>query len=117
MKELAKKWRGIPIGLLGFKAMLCQGSVTTWSLVSFHIEFCFSYNAEDGSNYLDLAWIEGVIESLVNAKQRRVMIRWNEEKVAEGDLLVSKHRLSKRHWNPKNAQENAWREYIGSLKD
>jgi hypothetical protein len=55
-------------------------------LVSFHIEFCFSYNAEDGKNYL--AWIEGVIESIGNAKQRMVMIRWNEEKVAEGDLLV-----------------------------
>jgi hypothetical protein len=35
-----------------------------------HIEFCFSYNAEDGSK--DLAWIEGVIESIVNAKQRTV---------------------------------------------
>jgi hypothetical protein len=85
------------------------------NLVSFHIEFCFSYNAEDGSNYL--AWIEGVIESVVTAKQRMVTIRWNEEKVAEEDLLVSKHTLSKRHWNPKNAQENAWRECIGSLKD
>jgi hypothetical protein len=85
------------------------------NLVSFHIEFCFSYNPEDGSNYL--AWVEGVIESVVNAKQRMVMIRWNEEKVAEGDLLVSKHTLSKRHWNPKNTQENAWREYISSLKD
>jgi hypothetical protein len=85
------------------------------NLVGFRIEFCFSYNAEDGSNYL--AWIEGVIESIVNAKQRTVMIRWNEEKVAEGDLLVSKHTLSKRRWNPKNAQENAWREYIGDLND
>ena len=43
------------------------------NLVGFHIEFCFSYNAEDGSNYL--AWIEGVIESIVNIKQRTVMIR------------------------------------------
>jgi hypothetical protein len=85
------------------------------NLVGFRIEFCFSYNAEDGSNYL--AWIEGVIESIVNAKQRTVMIRWNGEKVAEGDLLVSKHTLSKRRWNPKNAQENAWREYIGDLND
>jgi hypothetical protein len=79
------------------------------NLVGFRIEFCFSNNAEDGSNYL--AWIESVIESIVNAKQRTVvMIRWNEEKVAEGDLLVSKHTLSKRRCNPKNAQENAWRE-------
>jgi hypothetical protein len=33
--------------------------------VGFRIEFSFSYsyNAEDGSNYL--AWIEGVIESIV----------------------------------------------------
>jgi hypothetical protein len=46
-----------------------------------------------------------------------VIIRWNEEKVAEGDLLVSKHTLSKRRWNHKNAQENAWREHIGDLKD
>jgi hypothetical protein len=58
------------------------------NLVGFHIEFCFSYNAEDGSNYL--AWIEGVIESIVNAKQRTVMIRWNEEKVAEGNFACFK---------------------------
>jgi hypothetical protein len=36
MKELAKKRRGIPIGLLCFKAMLCQGSVTTWSAFMFN---------------------------------------------------------------------------------
>jgi hypothetical protein len=62
--------------------------------------------------------VEGVIESIVNIKQRTVMMRWNEDKVAEGDLNVSKHTLSKRRWNPKNAQENAWREYtIGDLND
>jgi hypothetical protein len=45
------------------------------------------------------------------------MIRWNAEKVVEGDLLVSKHTLTKRGWNPKNAKENAWRAYIGDLDD
>jgi uncharacterized membrane protein len=85
------------------------------NLIGFHIEFCFNYSADDGSSYL--AWIEGVIESIVNIKQRTVMIRWNEDKVAEGDLKVSKHTLSKRRWNPKNAQEHAWREYIGDLNE
>jgi hypothetical protein len=53
------------------------------NLIGFQIEFCFNYSADDGSSYL--AWIEGVLESIVNIKQRTVMIRWNEDKVAEGD--------------------------------
>jgi hypothetical protein len=40
---------------------------------------------------------------VVNSKLRTVMIRWNANKVAEGDLLVSKHMLTKRGWNPKRA--------------
>jgi hypothetical protein len=61
------------------------------NLIGFQIEFCFNYSADDGSSYL--AWIEGVIESVVNIKQRTVMIRWNKDKVAEGDLHVTKHTL------------------------
>jgi hypothetical protein len=113
MNELAEKQRGILIGLLGFKAMSCQSSVTTWS--AFTLNFVSVTMLSMAVNYL--AWIKGVIEFVGNAKQRMVMIRWNEEKVAEGDLLVSKHTLSKRRWNHKNAQENAWREHIGDLKD
>jgi hypothetical protein len=40
------------------------------NLIGFQIEFCFNYSADDGSSYL--AWIEGVIESVVNIKQRTV---------------------------------------------
>ena len=83
------------------------------SLKGFKIEYCFSYFDEDGSTYP--AWCEGEIESIVNAKLRTVMIRWNPDKVAEGDLLVTKHTLTKRGWNPKKARENAWRAYIGDL--
>jgi hypothetical protein len=43
------------------------------NLIRFQIEFCFNYSADDGSSYL--AWIKGVIESIVNTKQRTVMIR------------------------------------------
>jgi hypothetical protein len=60
------------------------------NLIGFQIEFCFNYShADDGSSYL--ARIEGVIESIVNTKQRTVIIRWNKDKVAEGDLHVTKH--------------------------
>jgi hypothetical protein len=70
-------------------------------LIGFKIAFCFSYVDDEGGTYR--AWCEGVIESIVNSKLRTVMIRWNANKVAEGDLLVSKHMLTKRGWNPKRA--------------
>jgi hypothetical protein len=34
----------------------------------------------------------GVVESIVNVKTRMVMIRWNEKKVAQRDVLESKHK-------------------------
>ena len=85
------------------------------SLIGFKIEFCFSYVDDEGGTYP--AWCEGVVESIVSSKLRTVMIRWNADKVAEGDLLVSKHTLTKRGWNPKHAKENAWRAYVGELND
>jgi hypothetical protein len=85
------------------------------SLIGFKIEFCFSYVDDEGGTYP--AWCEGVIESIVNSKLRTVMIRWNADKVADGDLFVSKHTLTKHGWNPKYAKENAWRAYVGDLND
>jgi hypothetical protein len=85
------------------------------SLIGFKIEFCFSYVDDEGGTYP--AWCEGVIEFIVNSKLRTVMIRWNADKVADSDLLVSKHTLTKCGWNPKHAKENAWRAYVGDLND
>ena len=36
---------------------------------------------------------EGVVESVVNEYARTDLVRWNEDKVAKGDALVSKERL------------------------
>ena len=83
-------------------------------LVGFKIEYCFTYlDEEDGSSYS--AWCDGVIESIVSERLRTVMIRWNADKVADGDSLVSKHRLLKSCWNPKNPKQNALRDYIDGL--
>lgn len=84
------------------------------NLVGFKIEFCFTYiDDEDGSEYP--AWCDGVIESIVNERLRTVMIRWNADKVADGDQLVSRHPLLKSCWNPRNPKQNAWREHINDL--
>ena len=83
-------------------------------LIGFNIEYCFTYlDEEDGSSYP--AWCDGVIESIVSKRLRTVMIRWNANKVAEGDASVSKHPLMKSCWNPKHPKQNAWREYIDGL--
>ncbi len=69
-------------------------------LIGFNIEYCFTYlDEEDSSSYP--AWCDGVIESIVSKRLRTVMIRWNANKVAEGDASVSKHPLMKSCWNPK----------------
>jgi hypothetical protein len=74
------------------------------------------YVDDEGGTYL--AWCEGVIdESIVNSKLRTVMIKWNIDKVADGDLLLSKHTLTKRGWKPEYTKENAWRAYVGDLND
>eukprot|EP00956_Cyclotella_meneghiniana_P019143 scaffold32561_cov32-Cyclotella_meneghiniana.AAC.4 len=41
---------------------------------------------EDGGEYL--AWIDGVVERIVNAEKRMVEIRWNEQKVHEDDVKL-----------------------------
>jgi hypothetical protein len=56
---------------------------------------------------------DGVVESIVNVKTRMVMIRWNEKKVAQGDVLASKHQLGLRKWNPKTPKPGAWRKFLG----
>ena len=79
------------------------------NLVGFNIEFCFSYVDEDGGEYL--AWIDGVVEQIVNAGKRMVEIRWNEQKVHEDDVKVSRHKLQIRKWNANKA--GAWSKYLG----
>ena len=43
-----------------------------------------------------------------------VVIRWNEKKVAEGDVLMSKHKLAVWKWNPKSPTPGAWRKFLGN---
>ena len=82
------------------------------SLIGFKIKHCFTYSDDDGSTYD--GWCDGVVEKIINEKTRMVLIRWNEKKVHEGDLLVSRHKLGIRSWNPKNPKGGAWREYFGN---
>ena len=81
------------------------------SLIGFNIEYCFSYDDEDGSSYL--SWVDGHVNRIINAKPRTVEIKWNEKKVIEGDATVTRQKLGIRRWNPKNPTEGAWREYFG----
>ncbi len=79
------------------------------NLIGFNIEYCFSYVDADGGEYH--AWCDGVVERIVNAEKRMVDIRWNEEKVHEDDVKVSRHQLNIRGWNAKKV--GAWRKYVG----
>jgi hypothetical protein len=81
------------------------------TLIGFKVEYCFSYDEEDGTPYL--SWCDGKIVSIVNQKTRTVLIEWNKDKVAEGDALISKHKLLVSRWNPNIAKMGAWRAYIG----
>jgi hypothetical protein len=81
------------------------------SLIGLKIEYCFSYHEEDGTPYL--SWCDGKIVSIVNEKTRTVLIEWNKDKVAEGDALVSKHKLLVSRWNPNIAKMGAWTAYVG----
>jgi hypothetical protein len=81
------------------------------SLIGFKIEYCFSYDEEDGTPYL--AWCDGEVVSIVNERTRMVMIKWNKEKVVEGDALESKHKLLVSRWNPRIARMGAWRAFVG----
>ena len=58
-----------------------------------------------------LAWCDGIVDKIGNAEKRMVDIRWNEEKVHEDDVRVSRHQLQIRKWNAKKV--GAWRKYIG----
>jgi hypothetical protein len=81
------------------------------SLIGFKIEYCFSYDEEDGTPYL--SWCDGEVVAIVNEKSRMVMIKWNKDKVAAGDALESKHKLLVSRWNPKTARMGAWRAFVG----
>ena len=81
------------------------------SLVGFNIEVCFEYDEDDGSTYL--AWCDGVVQSVANEKTRVVVIKWNENKLYEGDAKSSRHKLGIRGWNPKNPKSGAWRKFVG----
>ena len=81
------------------------------TLVGFSIEYCFAYLDDDGGEYY--AWIDGVVEKIVNAEKRMVDIRWNEEKVHADDVTVSRHQLKIRGWN--GSKVGAWRKYIDQI--
>ena len=81
------------------------------SLIGFKIEYCFSYDEEDGTPYL--SWCDGEVVSIVNERTRMVMIKWNKDKVVEGDALESKHKLLVSRWNPRIARMGAWRAFVG----
>eukprot|EP00956_Cyclotella_meneghiniana_P015579 scaffold23959_cov59-Cyclotella_meneghiniana.AAC.1 len=81
------------------------------TLVGFSIEYCFAYLDDDGGEYY--AWIDGVVERIVNAEKRTVEIRWNEQKVHEDDVQVSRHQLKIRGWN--GSKVGAWRKYIDQI--
>ena len=80
-------------------------------MIGFKIEYCFSYDEEDGTPYL--SWCDGEVVAIVNEKSRMVMIKWNKDKVATGDALESKHKLLVSRWNPKTARMGAWRAFVG----
>lgn len=80
------------------------------TLVGFSIEYCFAYLDDDGGEYY--AWIDGVVERIVNAEKRMVDIRWNEEKVHADDVTVSRHQLKIRGWNGRKV--GAWRKFVGN---
>ena len=67
----------------------------------------FSYDEEDGT------WCGGEVVSIVNERTRMVMIKWNKEKVVEGDALESKHKLLVSRWNPRIARMGAWTAFVG----
>ena len=81
------------------------------SLIGFKIEYGFSYDEEDGTPYL--AWCDGEVVSIVNERTRMVMIKWNKDKVVEGDALESKHKLLVSRWNPRIARMGACRASVG----
>lgn len=80
------------------------------SLVGFKIEMLFSYTETDGSTFLN--WCHGRVTKIVNEKNRTVQITWDEECLSEGDLKLSKHKLMKSKWNPRNTTNGGWREYL-----
>ena len=80
------------------------------TLVGYGIEYCFSYLDDDGGDYC--AWCEGEVIRIVNAKKRMVEIKWNEKKVHEDDVSVSRHQLKIRGWN--GTKVGAWRKYVGN---
>jgi hypothetical protein len=82
------------------------------SLIGFPIEYLFEYLDDDGSPFA--AWCDGVVESIHNKKTRMVVIKWNEKKVAPGDVLTSRHKLGLRKWNPKSPSPGAWRKFVGN---
>ena len=49
----------------------------------------------------------------MNERTRMVMIKWNKEKVVEGDALESKHKLLVSRWNPRIARMGAWSTFVG----
>ena len=81
------------------------------TLKNFPIEYLIQYDDDEGNPYL--GWMEGTVDKIVNKKTRMVLIKWNEKKVAEGDNLMSQHKLAVRKWNPKTPTAGAWRKFLG----
>ena len=84
------------------------------SLINFPIEYLFEYKDDETDDRWD-AWCDGKVVKIINYKTRMVEIEWNKNKIAEGDMLRSKHKLGERKWNPKNPTQGAWRKFLGDV--
>ena len=60
-------------------------------LIGFRVEMLLAYNGDDGTQFL--GWYQGTVQSILNEKNRRVRIKWDEECLGEGDVRVSNHKL------------------------
>ena len=74
------------------------------------VEMSFEYPGLDGVKTVD--WYRGTVLSLVNEKKKTYKIKWNESTLAENDVRVSVHKLTRYHWNPKKIRKGGWREYL-----
>ena len=74
------------------------------------IEMSFEYPGVDGAKTLD--WYRGTVKSLVNEKKKSYKIKWDESTLADNDVRVSVHKLTRYHWNPKKIRAGGWRKYL-----
>ena len=76
----------------------------------FAIDKLFEYKVED---QLPLQWYQGKVTDFVSERIDTyviVKVKWNAKCLRDGDPTITREKLARKSWNPKEQSVGAWRQ-------